>query len=152
LEINSHFIGQLASEEKIKKINPVLSNVKINDSNQLQFFIEINNVLDIPTDYEKYFKNQVVRCFESNLNSSEWDNLSNKGFFRDDQFLKFAKKKLFIFKVDMNESYNGPRLNVVKNSLIVKEKPKNISSNNEKTLTTIPIFSDFNVNKFEKIY
>lgn len=150
MEINSHFIGQLASEEKIKKINPVLSNVKINDSNQLQFFIEINNVLDIPTDYEKYFKNQVVRCFESNLNSSEWDNLSNKGFFRDDQFLEFAKNKLFIFKVDMNDSYNGPRLNVVKNSLIVKEKPKNISSNNEKTLTTIPIFSDFNVNKFEK--
>ncbi|MCS6112730.1 McrB family protein [Clostridium botulinum] len=150
MEINSHFIGQLASEEKIKKINPVLSNVKINDSNQLQFFIEINNVLDIPTDYEKYFKNQVVRCFESNLNSSEWDNLSNKGFFRDDQFLEFAKNKLFIFKVDMNESYTGTRLNVVKNSLIVKEKPKNISSNNEKTLTTIPIFSDFNVNKFEK--
>lgn len=150
MEINSHFIGQLASEEKIKKINPVLSNVKINDSNQLQFFIEINNVLDIPTDYEKYFKNQVVRCFESNLNSSEWDNLSNKGFFRDDQFLEFAKHKLFIFKVDMNESYTGTRLNVVKNSLIVKEKPKNISSNNEKTLTTIPIFSDFNVNKFEK--
>src|SRR5699024_1250529 len=26
----------------------------------------------------------------------------------------------------------------------------NISSNNEKTLTTIPIFRDFNVNKFEK--
>lgn len=150
MEINSHFIGQLASEEKIKKINPVLSNVKINDSNQLQFFIEINNVLDIPTDYEKYFKNQVVRCFESNLNSSEWDNLSNKSFLRDDQFLEFAKNKLFIFKVDMNESYNGTRLNVVKNSLIVKEKPKNISSNNEKTLTTIPIFSDFNVNKFEK--
>lgn len=150
MEIDSYFIGQLASEEKMKEINPVLSNVKVNDSNQLQFFIEVNNGLDIPADYEKYFKNQVIRCFESNLNSSEWDDLSNKGYFRDDQFLKFAKNKLFIFKVDVNDSLIGTRLNVTKNSLIIKEKPKNISSNNEKTLTTIPIFRDFNVNKFEK--
>ena len=31
LEIDSYFIGQLASEEKMKEINPVLSNVKVND-------------------------------------------------------------------------------------------------------------------------
>ncbi|MEB7402102.1 AAA family ATPase [Mammaliicoccus sciuri] len=148
--IDSYFIGQLASEERMKEINPVLSNVKINDSNQLQFFIEINNGLDIPADYEKYFKNQVIRCFESNINSSEWDDLSNKSYFRNDIFLEFSKNKLFIFKVDVNDSLIGTRLNVTKNSLIIKEKPKNISSNNEKTLTTIPIFRDFNVNKFEK--
>ncbi|RIN89222.1 hypothetical protein BU011_04380 [Mammaliicoccus sciuri] len=148
--IDSYFIGQLASEERMKEINPVLSNVKVNDSNQLQFFIEINNGLDIPADYEKYFKNQVIRCFESNINSSEWDDLSNKSYFRDEIFLEFSKNKLFIFKVDVNDSLIGTRLNVTKNSLIIKEKPKNISSNNEKTLTTIPIFRDFNVNKFEK--
>lgn len=148
--IDSYFIGQLASEERMKEINPVLSNVKVNDSNQLQFFIEINNGLDIPADYEKYFKNQVIRCFESNINSSEWDDLSNKSYFRNEIFLEFSKNKLFIFKVDVNDSLIGTRLNVTKNSLIIKEKPKNISSNNEKTLTTIPIFRDFNVNKFEK--
>ncbi|UXU83932.1 AAA family ATPase [Mammaliicoccus sciuri] len=151
MEIDSYFIGQLASSETIMKVNPYLNKVKVNGSNQLQFLIEINNELDIPNEFKKKFSNQFVRCYESNVNSDEWDKISYPGVMKVDKFLEFARDKLFIFKVEIDEeNYNGIRLKVAKNSLIIKNKPKHIVSNNGKTLTTIPIFNEFNMYKFDR--
>lgn len=154
MELNIYLIGALVDEEKFSKDFSHLSPIKvIHQINQIQFFLDIINDDDIPTEHQKLFRNKFVAGYENNIKNNEWESLcETKHYFRDDLFKEFAKNKLFIFKPYLEEDRYG-RINVKvsnKSSLKIIDRPKGISDNAIGSLVTIPVFNDYNQYTFEK--
>ncbi|WP_336046022.1 McrB family protein [Solibacillus ferritrahens] len=153
MELNIYLVGALADARKLKDLNPNLSPVKPSAQfNQFQFFIDILNIDDIPTEYQKLFINRFVAGYENNIKNAEWETLSeSQSYFKDNLFEEFAKDKLFIFKPYIDENnYGDKNIKISKNTLKIIKRPKNISSTAIGSLITIPIFNDYNQFSFEK--
>lgn len=153
MELNVYLVGGLASETRLKSLNPKLKPVKESptDFNQFQFFLEVLNPDDIPSEYQNVFKNKFVLGKSIQVKSSEWNSIAKDNFFNEDKFVEFASNKLFIFKPYLEENNFGEKnIKISNNTLKVIEKPTGFYNKAPGSLITIPIFTDYNQYNFEK--
>lgn len=153
MELNVFLVGALIDELKLKNINSNLLPVKNTAQfNAFQFFLDILNSDDIPSEYQKLFTNRLVTGFEKNIKDIRWEEqIKNQPFFREELFSEFSRNKLFIFKPYIDENnYGEKNIKISNNSLRIIDCPKGISINAIGSLVTIPIFKDYNQYSFEK--
>ena len=155
MELDVFLIGSLANEARFKEHNRNFSVIRnVNDFTNLQFFLEILNEDDIPSDYQKIFKNKFVAGYDDILKNEEWETLLKDTPLYDKEiaFREFATDKLFIFKPYIEENkYGDKQIKISKKSdLRIIKRPEGISDNSVGSLVTIPIYSDYNRYSFEK--
>ncbi|MER1985735.1 MAG: hypothetical protein ABS948_07560 [Solibacillus sp.] len=153
MELDIYLVGALADDRKLKGFNPNLSPVKpTSQFNQFQFFLDILNIDDIPTDHQKLFINRFVAGYDNNIKNAEWEKLSeSQAYFKENLFEEFAKDKLFIFKPYIDENnYGDKNIKISKNTLKIIKRPKGVSPTAIGSLITIPIFNEYNQFSFEK--
>ncbi|MDW2886154.1 McrB family protein [Exiguobacterium artemiae] len=155
MELDVFLIGSLANEARFKEHNRNFSVIRnVNDFTNLQFFLEILNEDDIPSDYQKIFKNKFVAGYDDILKNEEWETLLKDTPLYDKEiaFREFAADKLFIFKPYIEENkYGDKQIKISKKSdLRIIKRPEGISDNSVGSLVTIPIYSDYNRYSFEK--
>lgn len=155
MELDVFLIGSLANEARFKEHNRNFSVIRnVNDFTNLQFFLEVLNEDDIPSDYQKIFKNKFVAGYDDILKNEEWETLMKDTPLYDKEiaFREFAADKLFIFKPYIEENkYGDKQIKISKKSnLRIIKRPEGISDNSVGSLVTIPIYSDYNRYSFEK--
>ncbi|WP_290782047.1 McrB family protein [Exiguobacterium sp. UBA6309] len=155
MELDVFLIGSLANEARFKEHNRNFSVIRnVNDFTNLQFFLEVLNEDDIPSDYQKIFKNKFVAGYDDILKNEEWETLMKDTPLYDKEiaFREFAADKLFIFKPYIEENkYGDKQIKISKKSnLRIIKRPEGISDNSVGSLVTIPIYNDYNRYSFEK--
>lgn len=153
MELNMYLVGVLALEPRLKSIYPNLQPVRASntDFNQFQFFLEILNTDDIPSEHQTVFKNKFALGKSIQIKSSEWTNIAKDNFFNEDKFAEFASNKLFIFKPYLEENNFGEKnIKVSNNTLKIIDKPGGFYNKAPGSLITVPIFTDYNQYNFEK--
>lgn len=153
MELNVYLVGVLALEPRLKSIYPNLQPVRASntDFNQFQFFLEILNTDDIPSEHQTVFKNKFALGKSIQIKSSEWTNIAKDNFFNEDKFAEFAANKLFIFKPYLEENNFGEKnIKVSNNTLKIIDKPGGFYNKAPGSLITVPIFTDYNQYNFEK--